>query len=250
MHKSPPPTPSQNSDDLHYINWKNWGKTFGVLSKPDQWQFDREIARTKHQFQPNTQVLEIGFGNGTFLAYAKNRGWQISGTELNQALVSIATENGFHAVHTADLTPFTDNSFDLIVAFDVLEHIPQDKIPQFLMHVNRVLKPGGYFIARFPNGDGPGGMMFQNGDVTHVTILGRHKIDYFAKITEMTVIFCGPCTMRIFGSGWIQSGVRALLFIIRYLMNLWMNLVVFGGENNHYYSVNLVAIFQVDKAAN
>jgi ubiquinone/menaquinone biosynthesis C-methylase UbiE len=44
-----------------------------------------------------------------------------------------------------------DNSFDMIVAIEVLEHVPEDK--KFLDEVYRVLKPGGYFYMTTPNGD-------------------------------------------------------------------------------------------------
>ena len=43
-----------------------------------------------------------------------------------------------------------DGSLHIVVAFDVLEHIPQEKLLHFLCEVNRVLRVGGFFIARFP----------------------------------------------------------------------------------------------------
>lgn len=44
-----------------------------------------------------------------------------------------------------------DNSFDCIVAVEVLEHVEEDG--RFLDEVARVLKPGGVFLMTTPNGD-------------------------------------------------------------------------------------------------
>lgn len=44
-----------------------------------------------------------------------------------------------------------DNSFDYVVAVEVLEHVEEDE--QFVKEVSRVLKPGGIFLMTTPNGD-------------------------------------------------------------------------------------------------
>jgi|SRR6185437_12028955 len=44
-----------------------------------------------------------------------------------------------------------DNSFDINVAIEVLEHVEEDE--KFVKEVYRVLKPGGYFYMTTPNGD-------------------------------------------------------------------------------------------------
>jgi len=44
-----------------------------------------------------------------------------------------------------------DESFDLITAVEVLEHVEEDEL--FVSEVSRVLKPGGTFIMTTPNGD-------------------------------------------------------------------------------------------------
>jgi SAM-dependent methyltransferase len=45
--------------------------------------------------------------------------------------------------------PFPDNSFDVVFADNVLEHLAQPEI--VLQEVFRVLKPGGHFLAKTPN---------------------------------------------------------------------------------------------------
>jgi SAM-dependent methyltransferase len=45
--------------------------------------------------------------------------------------------------------PAQDNTFDFVVSFQVIEHIPKDE--KFVAEIHRVLKPGGKFIVTTPN---------------------------------------------------------------------------------------------------
>jgi len=43
------------------------------------------------------------------------------------------------------LLPFDNETFDIVISFGVLEHVPNDK--QSLMEINRILKPNGLFFC-------------------------------------------------------------------------------------------------------
>ena len=51
--------------------------------------------------------------------------------------------------------PFPAKKFDVIVALSILEHIPPKQLPIVIGHFKRVLKPGGYLIAGYPNEGSP-----------------------------------------------------------------------------------------------
>ena len=54
-----------------YLQWKFWGcSNFGGITKSESAYFSAEIKRTKYCFSKNSKVLDIGFGNGSFLSYA------------------------------------------------------------------------------------------------------------------------------------------------------------------------------------
>jgi SAM-dependent methyltransferase len=48
-------------------------------------------------------------------------------------------------------TTLPENSYDIVVAVEVLEHVVKDG--QFIRNVYRVLRPGGFFLMTTPNGD-------------------------------------------------------------------------------------------------
>lgn len=229
-----------------YLQWKSWNNKnqFGHLKKNQEHYFDAEISRIKSKILINSKVLEIGFGNGSFLKYAKQNGWDIYGTEANEILVKIANENGFKAKLAEDISSFDDYSFDLIVAFDVLEHIPQNLLPKFLLTVKRKLKSNGFFIARFPNADSPFGLKNQNGDITHLTNIGSGKIEYFASLTKMHIVFIGGEAEPIFGGGILKFIHRIISVPVKKIINLIINLIFFPRSNLSFCSLNMVTILK------
>jgi SAM-dependent methyltransferase len=95
-------------------------------------------------------VLEVGCGPGLMLAAFHRRGWKTLGIERNEVAASAARRAlGLEIVTTpVDELP-ADARFDLIVLFQVLEHIGE---PVVLLHeCARRLAPGGRVAINVPN---------------------------------------------------------------------------------------------------
>lgn len=60
------------------------------------------------------------------------------------------------------LNSFNSDNFDVVISFDVLEHIHYDSITSILNEINRILKPGGYSIHQFDLGDHIAGLLKSN----------------------------------------------------------------------------------------
>jgi 2-polyprenyl-3-methyl-5-hydroxy-6-metoxy-1,4-benzoquinol methylase len=232
---------------MNYISWKKWGHNFSFLKKNESAYYSAEISRTKNKFLKDSKVLEIGFGNGGFLKYAKEMGWDITGTELNHELVNIANSLGYKAFVAEDLSIFKSDSFDLVVAFDVLEHIPNDKFMNFIFEVKRVLVPDGYFIARFPNGDSPFGLKIQNGDFTHISSIGSGKVFSLQAITKMKLIYFGGEAQPIIGTTFINVLHKIFSLPIKLLINLIVGIIFFPREKVDFCALNSTMIFRCDK---
>ncbi|EKD74627.1 MAG: cyclopropane-fatty-acyl-phospholipid [uncultured bacterium] len=176
---------------MSYIEWKNWNENeFGKHTVIENSYYELEIMPFLNPTVSSPRVLEIGFGNGAFLGWCLGKSVHYIGIEAIPILRDRAQQKGvevFSDINDLDFEIFK-NSFDLIVAFNVIEHIEQKDLPEFFLKIRSLLKSAAYFIARFPNGDSPFGRMNQHGDLTHVTTLGRHKLFQLAMMAEFEVI--------------------------------------------------------------
>jgi len=229
--------------DAGYLDWKQWSATnFGRLKKADSKYFDAELRRARRDFGPGSDVLEVGFGSGAFLAYARHRQWRVHGLEVNADLVRLAREAGFSAECAQGLDGCADQSFDLVIALDVLEHIAQDQLRDWLMQVMRVLKPGGVFIARFPNGDSPFGLIHQNSDLTHVTVLGSGKVEHLARAVSAELLFAGGQAQVLYSSSPVRWLRKLLAWVFRWALNTLVYLLYFRRRD--FASENMTAVLR------
>jgi len=232
----------------HYVEWKRWGlnRPFGTCSEFESRYFAAELDRIPSA--KISKVLEIGFGDGAFLAYGKTLSWMMTGIEVIPDLVQLAQDSGYQAISSEQTADLLANSFDLVVAFDVLEHIPQDDLPNLLSLIFQKLRPGGLFIARFPNGDSPLGLPFQYGDMTHVTVIGSGKLRYLAQQAKMNVVLCGAQARVIRTGYWRHTVHFAFSAVVIWILERVVKFIVTPHLRITLFSGNLVAILQTPEA--
>ena len=105
-------------------------------------------------------------------------GANVGGTELLPEARARATERGAR-VYMPDLSDaLAENAgnFDLIVAFDVMEHMSWEQLLVLFDTLAALLKSGGHVLARFPNAQSPLGCVTQNGDWTHRSALSAQVL--------------------------------------------------------------------------
>jgi 2-polyprenyl-3-methyl-5-hydroxy-6-metoxy-1,4-benzoquinol methylase len=232
-----------NVQPINYLNWKGWSdKNFGVLSASESRYFSAEIKRSGIQLDDRCRVLEIGFGNGSFIAYALERNWNITGIEANSELVKLA-KNIIPAYLVTDMHQLDYGSYDLVVAFDVLEHLNETKLIQTFETVKRLLKDDGVFIARFPNGDSPFGLANQNGDFTHISSIGLGKVKYLLSLVDFKLIYFGGEAEVILGKNPFGVLNRTCRAVIKKFINSFVNYLV-KSKRNGFCSSNLVVILR------
>jgi 2-polyprenyl-6-hydroxyphenyl methylase/3-demethylubiquinone-9 3-methyltransferase len=94
------------------------------------------------------RVLDAGCGGGLVAKGLIDAGMSVVGLDLSVLALGVARRaagDGFRpAAGRIERLPFADESFDAIVAPDVLEHIPD--LPAAVADLARVLRPGGSLL--------------------------------------------------------------------------------------------------------
>jgi SAM-dependent methyltransferase len=239
---------SHSQDDIAYASWKNWKyEEFGYLRKIDSAYFSKLLSTIKLYLPKKTRVLEIGFGNGAFLQFAKIKGWDIYGLEINRELLKVAEKNLFNVSYADKPLPFPDNYFDLVVAFDLLEHIDQESLVDYIAEIKRVIRNDGFFVSRFPNGDSPFGLYAQNGDLTHKTFIGIGKIRYLIDRNNMSIFYLTGDVQPLFGVSFIHFVHRLITLPIKSIINTLVKYIFFPKGDVDFCSINLTVISRVKK---
>ena len=100
---------------------------------------------------PGLRVLDLGCRTGALTEhYAEGNdlvGLDVDQRALEQASARLGIETVWADVE--EELPFPDDSFDVVVAGELLEHLADPAAA--VAHVLRVLKPGGRFVGSVPN---------------------------------------------------------------------------------------------------
>lgn len=94
-------------------------------------------------------ALDVGAAGGGNTRVLRDLGWRPAALEYGLEGAEVAHERGL-ATLRADATrlPMADACLDLVVAFDILEHIPDHD--RAVAEVGRTLRPGGTFLVAVP----------------------------------------------------------------------------------------------------
>jgi 2-polyprenyl-3-methyl-5-hydroxy-6-metoxy-1,4-benzoquinol methylase len=101
---------------------------------------------------PGKSLLEVGCGTGADLDWARERGWDVHGLELNESAVEFAKKRGLD-VHcsTFENANLSADSFDCIIMSQVLEHLYSPRLA--LQRCHQLLRPGGLLLIAVPKFD-------------------------------------------------------------------------------------------------
>jgi SAM-dependent methyltransferase len=136
---------------------ENYGIIFDV--EDDHWWFVGRRAVVFAQIEDalgaqasppaGFQSLDIGCGTGATMDHLRKYG-EVQGIDLAMIPLGFSRRRGHQRTMCASATelPFADNSFDLVTALDVIEHLDDDV--KGLGEIRRVLKPGAPAVIYVP----------------------------------------------------------------------------------------------------
>jgi SAM-dependent methyltransferase len=121
----------------------------------------RYLSKALELIPPDSDVLELGCGAGIPMTAALASERRVTGVDISAKQLELARRNVPGATFLqADMTTldFPAASFDAVVAFYSLTHVPRDEQGPLLERVARWLRPGGVFIASMGVEEDPGGV--------------------------------------------------------------------------------------------
>ena len=165
---------NSNSDSQLYLK----ARVFKTFNKLLVYLFNKEI-------NDKMSLLDLGSSDGSFVEIAKDKGLKAIGLDINDVNLE------------KDKLPFENESFDLITANSLIEHINNPS--NLLRETKRVLKKDGFFIIVTP--DWSLNSKFFYDDPTHVHPYTSRSLKFllssmdFKNINVLPWLVCKPTWM-------------------------------------------------------
>jgi 2-polyprenyl-3-methyl-5-hydroxy-6-metoxy-1,4-benzoquinol methylase len=228
-----------------YIAWKSWqSEEFFTCSKVNKAYFESEMRSLGIRLSPDSRVLEIGFGNGSFAKWVSEITSFYMATEVNPELLDRARQAGLEVYPgTLDISGISDKSFDIIAIFDVVEHLDINEILSLLQSCRTRLSDSGRIIIRIPSGDSPFALHLAHGDITHRTILGSMALRQIGALTHLDVVVTKDAAFPVWGMGVAVFLRRVVIRCARAVIGKFVRLVFYGNEPMVIHP-NMVAVLR------
>jgi 2-polyprenyl-3-methyl-5-hydroxy-6-metoxy-1,4-benzoquinol methylase len=156
-------------------------------------------------------MFEIGCGSGSFLNFLQRSGYsQASGMDQDAQHIQTATRMGVTGASCGDAIAHLQTCqgvYDVIIAIDVVEHWTKTEIFGYLDVIYSALKPGGIFLWRSPNADGPFAGRLRYGDLTHEISFTKSSAWQLMKVAGFSEVLIRPEEP-------VATGVRSILRLI------------------------------------
>ncbi len=115
--------------------------------KPSLPTSDFRLAALVSALGPLTgrRLLDLGCGKGRFARALQERGAEVVGLDVSRAMLREA--RGLDRVlASARRLPFRSETFDAVLAVEVIQHLPEAGLDNVASEVRRVLRSGGLFV--------------------------------------------------------------------------------------------------------
>ena len=138
------------------------------------------------------RVLDLGCGIGRMTAPLAAHFAEVVGVDVAEVMIEDArkrhtdiTNLSFEVNDGSSLSAFEDNSFDLILSYSVLPHLPFGVCEKYFKEVNRILKPGGWFRYQF--WVGPSRPMADN-DTLNIRVYSETQFNALHEVSGLSVV--------------------------------------------------------------
>jgi SAM-dependent methyltransferase len=153
---------------------------------------DKVVDSSAHDGQ--RRMLDVGCGYGFVVRFCSHLGFESIGIDISRHSIFNSAKSLSLFVSDVNALPFQSDTFDMVTAFDVVEHIHDRR--RMLSEVKRVLKRGGIFVGALP----------VRHPINHVSdrYHGEYHFD-LPSVSGLVALFSG--------AGFVDVNVRPFIFI-------------------------------------
>ncbi len=186
-------SPTIHEDNVHLIYDKFDQEDFKISTQSPINESSPRCNFTviKETLPVNTSFLDLGGGVGLFSQFIKTTypGWSVTHSDFEGKTNTQLEPQGIKTRKLNFLKEcIGDEDYDLITAWEVVEHIPYTKLSSFFDNVFNALKPGSCFIFSTPDFDSPLCKtldFYTIGTPFHYTVFGEKWLrNYFEKLDK------------------------------------------------------------------
>lgn len=171
----PPLDATKLTSDTLLQNYHSLTRRNELLAPKSRRAIFKAFLRTLGPWLPSetdSPILEIGCGEGSLLAFLKDRGYtNVSGFDLSPENVALCHKRGLTFVrqHNAlRLAEFSDaTEYEAIFCLDLIEHLAKEQAVPFLRQVLQRLRRDGCVVIQVPNMGSVLGLFHRYADLTH-----------------------------------------------------------------------------------
>lgn len=133
---------------IFFVNGRPADSKFYAEIQKHPWYYEADKVEFQYAISKITEhnpssILEIGCGEGAFLKKIKTA-YAVKAREYNESAIRKLLESGIEL-------DMPDDKYDFVVAFQVLEHVPDTR--EFLQLCIDKLNDGGHLLLTVPNQD-------------------------------------------------------------------------------------------------
>lgn len=215
-----------NIKKIEKQQFPSWGKHYSKL-----------LPDNKH-----ASIIDIGCGSGSFVYFLKKLGYEnASGIDISPEQVQVAKNLGLKNVECSDNMTFLkgkQNTYDVVIAKDLIEHYPKESIMELLDLIFDALKPGGKVIIQTPNAESPFGSRFRYYDFTHSVAFTKSSLSQVLRAS-------GFETVNFYAMGPVPHGIKSFIRFLLWniiLAIIKLCMLVETGSADGIYTQTIIAV--------
>lgn len=133
--------------------------------------------------------LDVGSGTGEFVSSLRKLGIDAKGIDISKVAIEIADPKIKPYLKEGDITniPYPDNSFDLVLTFDVMEHVERSKIKKSAEETVRVSNK--FIYHKIYTRENAWVTLFHKEDFSHVSVFSkRYWQNIFSSLSNIRIM--------------------------------------------------------------